>query len=209
MAIGNESLRTAKTRLRAKAKEVLGRTDQADRHRLSTMIHHRLLSLPAWVQSDEVLLFDSMPDEVNTGPLITAADREGKRIYLPRMHGSDIYFHLFATADLEPHSYGMMEPPADAPMWSPAAADVAGRRTVIICPGLAFDDHGRRLGRGKGFYDRFLSGLAGAPQRNPTVAVIAICLEIQLVDEVPTGSHDPRMNAVVTENRTIQAFDGP
>ncbi len=205
VAIGNESLRTAKAQLRTEAKEALGRIIQADRHRLSTMIHRRLLSLPAWAQSDEVLLFDSMPDEVNTGPLITAADREGKRIYLPRMHGSDIYFHLFAAADLEPHSYGMMEPPADAPMWSPAAADATGRQTVIICPGLAFDDHGRRLGRGKGFYDRFLSGLAGAPQWNPTVAVIAICFEIQVVDEVPTGPHDLRVDAIVTEERTVRA----
>jgi len=149
-----------------------------------------------------------MPDEVNTGPLITTADREGKRIYLPRMHGSDICFHLFATADLEPHSYGMMEPPADAPMWSPAAADAAGRRTVIICPGLAFDDHGRRLGRGKGFYDRFLSTVRG-PLGGGNVAFVGICLDIQFVDRVPTGPDDQRMNAVITESRTIQALDRP
>ncbi|MBU8912797.1 MAG: 5-formyltetrahydrofolate cyclo-ligase [Spirochaetales bacterium] len=205
MAIDNESLRTAKAQLRAEAKEALDRIIQADRQQLSAVIHDRVVALSAWANSDEVLLFDSMPDEVDTGPLITTAGREGKRIYLPRMRGSDIYFHLFAAAALEPHSYGMMEPPADAPMWSPAAADSTGRRTILICPGLAFDDQGRRLGRGKGFYDRFLSGVAGAPQRNPTVAVIAICFEIQVIDEVPTGSHDQRVDLVVTEERTVRS----
>ncbi len=208
MVIGNENIRTAKAEVRARTQEALGRMTQTDRRRLSTMIHDRVVSLPAWAQSDEVLLFDSMPEEVDTGPLISAADKDGKLIYLPRMHGHDIHFHLFAAADLEPHSYGMMEPPADAPTWAPAATDATVRRTVIICPGLAFDGDGRRLGHGKGFYDRFLltvrDAADDAPRARRDVVVVGICFDIQVIDRVPTGPNDQRMDRVVSPSVAME-----
>lgn len=192
--------------MRSDTRAALRGMDPNDCRRLSPMIHDRVIALPVWVHGDDVLLFDSMPEEVDTGPLIATASREGKRVYLPRIHGDEIHFHLLVAADLEPHSYGIMEPPADAPMWSPAVAPATARQTVVICPGLAFDGHGGRLGRGKGFYDQFVSAAREAGGGGE-IAFVAICFEIQLVDSVPTGPSDQRMDTVITESRTIETFD--
>ena len=64
---------------------------------------------------------------------------------------------------------------------------------LIIIPGMAFDTQGHRLGRGKGYYDRFLS----KPQLNHTYR-IALCWHCQLIDQVPTEPHDIMMNEVIT-----------
>lgn len=68
---------------------------------------------------------------------------------------------------------------------------------AILIPGLAFDLQGRRLGRGGGFYDRFL------PRLRPDAWRIGICWESQIVDEVPVEPHDQRVYTVVTEARLI------
>lgn len=71
---------------------------------------------------------------------------------------------------------------------------------AVLVPGLAFDSAGRRLGRGAGFYDRFLAGRATAesPIR------IGVCFAIQLVDAVPAEPHDLPMNRIITEHGVIR-----
>ena len=64
---------------------------------------------------------------------------------------------------------------------------------LVLVPGRAFDASGRRLGRGKGFYDRFL------PALGPHVATIGVCFSVQLLERVPTDEHDRTVGAVVTE----------
>jgi 5-formyltetrahydrofolate cyclo-ligase len=62
---------------------------------------------------------------------------------------------------------------------------------IILVPGLAFDKKLNRLGRGKGFYDRFLKNFAGIK--------VGVCFEIQLVDEVPIDDHDIELDYLITE----------
>jgi 5-formyltetrahydrofolate cyclo-ligase len=64
-------------------------------------------------------------------------------------------------------------------------------------PGLAFTRKGLRLGRGGGYYDRYLAALP------PTTLKIGVCFALQLVDAMPTEPHDQRMNAVVTEEGLV------
>jgi 5-formyltetrahydrofolate cyclo-ligase len=72
---------------------------------------------------------------------------------------------------------------------------------VVIVPGLAFDAAGRRLGRGAGHYDRaFPAGRQGAP------LLVGVGYAFQLVDEVPAGPHDRRMDVVVTEEREVRVL---
>ena len=69
------------------------------------------------------------------------------------------------------------------------------RFDLILVPGLAFDKSGARLGRGRGFYDRFLAGITGFR--------VGVCFDWQLVESVPVEAHDIRMDAVVTPSQII------
>lgn len=79
------------------------------------------------------------------------------------------------------------------------AAIPLGEVDAVVVPGLAFDERGGRLGRGGGFYDRLLgdSGLRAVR--------IGVCLEAQVVEAVPEGAHDARVDLIVTEQRVVRA----
>jgi 5-formyltetrahydrofolate cyclo-ligase len=89
---------------------------------------------------------------------------------------------------------GVREPAAGGQVVPPGDLD------LILVPGLAFDEHGRRLGRGGGHYDRFLAGLSSAR--------VGVAFEVQLAPQVPAGPGDERVDAVATERRIIQTGAG-
>jgi len=82
----------------------------------------------------------------------------------------------------------MMVPPSGAPQVQP---------DVMLVPGLGFTEQGHRLGRGGGFYDRWLAGFNGKK--------IGLCFEEQLLQALPTESHDVVMDLVVTDKRVLSA----
>jgi 5-formyltetrahydrofolate cyclo-ligase len=101
----------------------------------------------------------------------------------PRCEGSTLSFRpVSALSELVPGRFGIRESVA-----GPALAEL----DLIVVPGLAFTAEGSRLGRGVGFYDRFLSTIP------PTTVKIGVCFEFQKVSEVPQESHDVKMDAVV------------
>ena len=69
---------------------------------------------------------------------------------------------------------------------------------LVIVPGVAFDMHGFRLGRGGGYYDRYLARFS----RN--TATIGVCFDIQFVEEIPTEPTDIAVHAVVSDRRAVQ-----
>ena len=92
--------------------------------------------------------------------------------------------------DLIPGRYDIRVPAPGCPLVEPKSLD------AILLPGLAFDRAGNRLGRGAGFYDRFISSLHDAGHRP---ALIGVCYHAQIVDSVPTEPHDHRVDRVITE----------
>jgi 5-formyltetrahydrofolate cyclo-ligase len=96
---------------------------------------------------------------------------------------------------------------------------VGGRRfaadclDLLVVPGLAFDASGGRLGRGGGFYDRFLAPLAGPADESgsgarPRPVICGVCFDEQVVDRVPSVAQDVRVHAVVTDRRIIAVHPG-
>lgn len=117
------------------------------------------------------------------------ASSRGVALALPRTptRGLPLVFHSWAIgAPLEPGTFGVREPFATAPIVEP---------NVLLVPLLAFDLHGARLGYGGGFYDRTLAQL----RSRGSVLAIGLAFEAQRIDSVPTGPHDERLDAVVTE----------
>ena len=74
----------------------------------------------------------------------------------------------------------------------------ASSLTAVLVPGLAFDEHGHRLGRGAGVYDRFLATLP------PNVLRIGLAPEALVAPQLPVEAHDVPMHVVVTERRVIR-----
>lgn len=131
-----------------------------------------------------VAVFAALPGEVD---LRTLPGEIGKVWVFPRVEAGDLVFHEVRDfdEDLEKGAYGIMEPKTDLPMVGIVDVD------VFLCPGLAFDTKGGRLGRGKGFYDRMLK-LA-----RPDALKVGVCFGFQLVEWIVMEEHDVRMNAVI------------
>jgi 5-formyltetrahydrofolate cyclo-ligase len=167
----------------------------------SHQIESRLTATDLWRDADVVYCFVSLPREVQTADIRRRALADGKVLALPRVAGDEIRFHRVSDPDqpLVRSAFNIEEPPDDLPVHEPAQ-DPAGLPTpavLVIVPGLAFDRERYRLGRGRGYYDRFLA------RYRSEVRAVGLCFEEQLVDVVPRRGWDMRMNAVVTEHRIL------
>lgn len=161
--------------------------------RKSVRIAEHLFATRFWRKASFVLCFVSMPEEVETELIITTALEQGKRVALPRLRNSEMDFHVIPKYDIEweVHSYGMKEPPADYPIFTPP--EHAQEDVLMVLPGLGFDHEGGRLGRGGGFYDKYLH------HYRENILTFGVCFHFQLVDSVPTAEHDCLISGVVTE----------
>lgn len=131
-----------------------------------------------------VLAYYSLPDEVNTHQLIDELVAEGKTVLLPKvLDGETMELRRYTgLQDLSEGSFHIMEPVGE-PFSDYSEIDLS------LIPGMAFDAHGHRLGRGKGYYDRFL--------RAVSVRTIGVCFDFQRVDVVPTDENDVAVDEVI------------
>lgn len=119
-----------------------------------------LFALPAWQNADTVLCFAALPDEPDTAAILRRALAEGKRLLLPRVLSKTEmdWVEITALTQLVPGHFGIAEPPADLPPTDPAT--LPGRLLALV-PCMAAGQDGTRLGRGGGYYDRFLAHYTG------------------------------------------------
>lgn len=152
----------------------------------SVVIIERLKQHPKLSSAHTILLYSALPDEVQTQSLINELVLQEKTILLPKViDNTNMELRQYTgTNDLSTGAYGIMEPSGKR-FTDYAAIDVA------IIPGMAFDSKGHRLGRGKGYYDRFLS------QLTPKTIKIGLCFPWQRVDYVPTDENDVSMDYVI------------
>lgn len=145
----------------------------------------RLLSHPRIKTAKTIMLYYSLPDEVDTHTLVDSLLVSGKQILLPHVTGEGTMElrRYTGPSDLALGAYNIMEPTGEL-FDDYAAIDLA------VIPGVAFDREGNRMGRGKGYYDRLLPKLGGTYK-------IGICLPFQLVEQIPTDEHDVKMDEVI------------
>lgn len=148
----------------------------------SARIMRKLEGHPDFQRAENVMLYASLPDEVQTLDFIETW-RDSKRIILPTVTGDDIIpVELSAGSTMVEGDFHILEPdnhPYEGPL------------DLIVVPGMAFDRQGHRLGRGKGYYDRFLI-------KYPDVKTIGICFSFQLLDAVPAEPHDQVIDEIIT-----------
>ncbi len=188
-----------KAELRLSMKALLAETGAGLFAQASAAVAGRLSASEPWRRSRLILCFLSMRGELDTAPLIAAARADGKAVAVPRIEGSSIEFRLLGgdPSTLPRDRWGI---PVPDPSWP--SADIAALAPVlVVTPGLAFDRKGNRVGRGGGYYDRFLRAARGEPAL--ALAAIGACLAIQLVAEAPHDEHDEKVDGVATESELI------
>ena len=164
-------------------REHLQKLSPTERHTRSLLICEKLI--PFFSGKNSLALFAPMSTEPDLDLLWDrGALFEHSILSYPRREGKILSFHpISALAELIPGRFGIREP---VPGRSPKQLD------LIVVPGLAFSAEGNRLGRGGGFYDRFLSTLPQATLK------IGVCFEFQRVSSIPHEPHDVTMDAVVS-----------
>lgn len=146
----------------------------------------RLKENSRFQQAHTLFIYSALPDEIPTLPLMDELLNKGKTVVLPCVTGSNTMElrHYTGRHDLQTGAFSIMEP-IGQPFTDYEQVDVA------IVPGMAFDKKGHRLGRGKGYYDRFLPLLSNAYK-------IGICYPSRLLDYIPSDEHDIIMDEVIS-----------
>ena len=146
----------------------------------------KIEELPTFRDAQCVGFFASLPDEPTTHEFFGrwAASR---RVVLPRVEGDEMNFYEFSPQTMTEGAFGIWEPTLEARPCDVAEID------LLIVPGVAFTLGGDRMGRGKGYYDKYLS------RKGFRAVKIGVCFRHQIVDELPTEPHDVRMDGVVSD----------
>jgi len=152
----------------------------------SAQIVARLEEMPEFQNADVIMMYYPIHNEVDIRPLINKYF-ETKTILLPVVHRASIEMRPYTGKDcLHRGKFGIPEP---------KSGSFRGKPDLIIVPGVAFDKNCNRLGRGKGFYDRFLKAYKRVP-------AFGVAYDRQIVAKIPTTWHDKPMTHIVTQTET-------
>jgi 5-formyltetrahydrofolate cyclo-ligase len=218
-------IQDAKATVRRRVRQDLKAMTEAQRAGASAQARALLAAQAHWREAQAILFFAPSPEELNVWPLLGEALRAGKKVFLPRFVDADerplkrfadprqpantplkqgvnesglpagrgSYVVCEVTdpnKNIRPGQFGIREPAggcAELPL---------NRLDLILVPGVAFDLHGRRLGRGKGFYDQLLAAIRGR--------TCGVAFDQQIVGEIPVEPHDVHLNCILTPTRWIE-----
>lgn len=152
---------------------------------LSVPVMNRLLGMPEVINAKTILLYYSLPDEVNTHQTVELLARQGKTVLLPKViDGENMEIRIYESPeDLTEGNYGIMEP--NGKLFTDY-----GKIDTAVIPGMSFDADNNRLGRGKGYYDRFLKNI-------PQAYKIGVCFDFQKEQNIPHDEYDIKMDTVI------------
>jgi len=188
-----------KKEIRKRVRLALAAIPPDEQARKSQAACESLLALPEYRDAEAVMAYMPLGGELDCTAVLKAALDAGKIVLVPRVlwhpHGL-LVMRLHSLADrMEESSYGIREP-VDGEPWP------VNRIDFIVVPAMAFDRTGRRLGKGGGFYDRFLAS-AGLE-----AVTCGLAFDEQVLEFVPTDEHDRNVNMLVTD-KEIFRFANP
>jgi 5-formyltetrahydrofolate cyclo-ligase len=183
-----------KQALRARLRARLRDLPPARREQDSPQARALLARQRVWREARAVLFYAPLPYEIDLLPLLEQALAEGRIVTLPRFFPeSGAYaacqIEHFAR-DCAPAKFGIPEPAARCPLFP------LNRLDLTLVPGVGFDAAGHRLGRGRGYYDRLLAGVAGTR--------CGVAFDEQMAEEIPAEPHDMTLNCILTPTRWLE-----
>lgn len=175
-----------KTALRKRIRSLKKAVSAEDKIRRSQLILEKVETLMAFRDSQVVMVYWSMSDEVHTHDFVKKW-ADSKTIVLPVVKGDELELRIFTGEDslIKGEHYGILEP-------SGKIVEDANQIDFILVPGVAFDKSNNRLGRGKAYYDKLL--------KNTHAHKAGICFGFQMVPQVPVDENDIPMDMVITED---------
>ena len=184
-----------KRQLRKEMKAKLAAMSREEIRTKSSAACAALIALPEYQAARAIMLYLALPEEADTADIAMNAWQQDKVVLAPKVDWSKR--HMLAA---EIHSldegivcgrYGIGQP-AERSVWPAEQID------LIVVPALAYDRAGRRLGRGGGFYDRFLA--------RPDMRAVAcgLAFDAQLVEQLPAGKHDQPVDILVTNKEVLR-----
>jgi len=189
----NLEARDEKAEVRRRIRWEMKRLSAATRATASAQVCSRIQQDRQWREARVVLLYVALRNELDVTPLLRDALSDGRTITIP---GYDADRGVYVPRqvrdpglELEPGVFGVAEPRSGCPVVSPNRLD------FVIVPGLAFTLEGRRVGRGKGHYDRLLASVGGVK--------CGVAFDEQIVEAIPVEPHDVRMDWIVTPTRFV------
>jgi 5-formyltetrahydrofolate cyclo-ligase len=185
-----------KEAIRADIKQRLAEMEPGQMRTASIQACERLTALEVYRHAQVIMLYMPLAGEVDLTPLALRCFQVGKTVCAPKVDWqrkdmTPVEVTTFDDRVMDTDEHGVRVP-RDGRLVSPALID------LIIVPGLAFDAHGHRLGRGGGYYDRFLARL------RPGTVKIGLAFDPQMIDAVPMEINDVPVDIVVTERRVTQ-----
>lgn len=180
---------SAKKELRQRIRKTVAAIPPEELEAKSLRACHRLFELPEYAKAEVIMVYLSLPGELETSPLVLRAWQNRKRVLAPKVSWSQrrmmpVEIRSLSN-DLTIGQMGIREPLAGIPF-------PISLIDLVIVPGIAFDEYGQRLGRGRGFYDRFLAH----PEFKGVACALAF--EEQVVADVPVGPLDRKVKLLVT-----------
>ncbi len=190
MPLGKETIRAAKSKARDSMPE-------GEMRRKSSLIAKRLLSMEEVKKSRLICSYVSKGSEAGTRTLIKKLLKESKKVLVPVVENDTLKVsEIKDIKELKKGAFGIPEPRKEFLRFAePSHID------AILVPGIAFDRRGRRVGYGKGYYDRLLKKLKNATK-------IALAYEFQIIKTIPAEKHDTSVDFIVTEKNVIRCDNG-
>lgn len=183
-----------KQELRQKIKIELSQNKQ-NFEKWSKLICQNIINSEFYQKAQIVYAYMALPDEVDLSVLIYDALCKNKTVYVPKVvpNSNKMIFFDYSKCQFENGSFGILEPKTE----DIKEEKIAGDQTAIfLVPGRVFGEDGERIGRGKGFYDIYLSNFLKTQKKS--VLVAGVCFPIQIGKQVPTTEHDIKMDQIFT-----------
>jgi len=193
------STQTTANSLRQQKREQRRQLRPAQQAQHAERLVERLLNHRAFINSQRIAAYLANDGEIDPVYIIEQAWKLGKQIYLPVLsaHENSLLFAPFEkNSPMCRNQFGIDEPDCLPEHWLKAE-----HMDLILLPLVAFDEHGNRMGMGKGFYDR---SLANIRQQNKRTQLIGLAHEIQKTDQLVVQSWDIPLHAIATEDRLYQ-----
>lgn len=172
-----------KDSLRRLVRQLKAQMPECEKKSQSDAIFSKLEQNAHFKNARNIALYWSLNDEVDTHQFIEKWHQQ-ENIYLPTVIGNDLIFRQYAGIDnMQAGAFGILEPTGNK---LNNISDI----DLVIVPGVAFDAHNNRMGRGRGFYDRILSSTKAYK--------IGIAFRCQIFSQIPTNNNDIAMDEVIS-----------
>lgn len=192
-------MQAAKKQLRKELKKRLSSLSQREMQRQSDIVTGKVLSHPKYLTGKRLSIFLSMKDEINTDKVLKDALKTGKEVFIPKYVGPKMEMvKLYSIEDYEnlPETSWHIKQPHDEDD-SRETALSSGGLDLILVPGLGFTRNGKRLGRGKGYYDTYIEKTESL---GPKPFLLGLAFSVQICDDIPVSTHDRLIDEVLYDS---------